>query len=112
MPATARRIRAKLDQLPASRPVGYADFVHEPAEFGAVAAALSRLSKRGELKRLANSVYYRPMTEHFGPVPLMEAVVVAGCRSYSGWPLPAPTGPAVCNALGLPADAALYEVVR
>jgi hypothetical protein len=58
MPATTRRSRAKLDQLPACQPVGYADFVHEPAEFGAVAAALSRLGKRGELKHLAKGVYY------------------------------------------------------
>ena len=82
MPATTRRSRAKLDQLPAGQPVGYADFVHEPAEFGAVAAALSRLSKRGELKRLAKGVYYQPMTGHLGLVPPMEAVVVAGCRSH------------------------------
>jgi hypothetical protein len=53
MPNTAQRIRAKLDQLPPGQPVGYADFVREPSEFGAVAAALSRLSKSGELTRLA-----------------------------------------------------------
>jgi hypothetical protein len=50
MPATTRRISAKLGQLPAGQPVGYADFLHEPAEFGAVAAALSRLSKREGIK--------------------------------------------------------------
>lgn len=92
MPATTRRIRAKLDQLPASQPVGYTDFMHEPAEFGAVAAALSRLSKRGELKRLVKGVYYRPMTGHFGSVPPMEAVVVAAVGTTSG--CPAPTLPA------------------
>jgi hypothetical protein len=53
MSNTAQRIRAKLDQLPPGQPVGYADFVREPSEFGAVAAALSRLSKSGELTRLA-----------------------------------------------------------
>jgi hypothetical protein len=81
MPATTQRIRAELNQLPAGQPVGYADFVHEPAEFGAVAAALSRLSKRGELKRLAKGVYYQPMTEHLGTMLPMQAVVVAGLRS-------------------------------
>jgi len=82
MPATTRRIRAKPDQLPAGHPVVYADFVHEPAEFEVVSAALSRPSKREELKRLAKGVYYQPMTGHFGPVLPMETVVVAGRRSY------------------------------
>jgi hypothetical protein len=101
MPATTRRIRAKLDQLLTSQPVGYADFVHEPAEFGAVAAALSRLSKRGELKRVAKGVYYRPMTGYFGLVLPMEAVVVAAVGAVFGRLAPYPTGLAVCNALGV-----------
>lgn len=101
MSATTQRIRAKLAQLPAGQPVGYADFVREPAEFGAVAAALSRLSKRGELTRLAKGYYYRPVTGRFGPVPPTEAAVVAAVGAAPGQPAPYPTGLAVYNALGL-----------
>ncbi|MDQ2770449.1 MAG: DUF6088 family protein, partial [Bacteroidota bacterium] len=101
MSATTQRIRAKLDQLPAGQPVGYADFVRAPAEFGAVAAALSRLSKRGELKRLAKGRYYRPVTGRFGPVPPSEAAVVAAVGAAPGQPAAYATGLAVYNALGL-----------
>lgn len=101
MSATTQRIRAKLDQLPAGCLVGYADFVREPAEFGAVAAALSRLSKRGELKRVTKGRYYRPVTGRFGPVPLSEAAVVAAVGAAPGQPAAYPTGAAVYNALGL-----------
>lgn len=101
MAATTQRIRAQLDQLPASQPVGFADFVREPAEFGAVAAALSRLSKRGELKRLAKGYYYRPVTGRFGLVPPAESAVVAAVGAAPGQPAPYPTGRTVYHALGL-----------
>jgi hypothetical protein len=91
-----RRIRAKLVLLPVGQPVGYADFVREPADFGVVTTVLSRLSKRGELKRLAKGFYYWPVTGRFCPVLLAEA-----------GPAPYPTGLAVCNAMELPAGATL-----
>lgn len=81
--------------------MGYADFVREPAEFGAVAAALSRLSKRGELKRLAKGCYYRPMTGCFGPVPPSDAAVAAAVGAAPGQPAAYATGLTVYNALGL-----------
>ncbi len=101
MPSTAQRIRAKLEQLPPGQPVGYADFVREPAEFGAVAAALSRLSRTGELVRLAKGRYYRPAVGRFGPVPPTQAAVVSAVGAAPGQPAPYLTGLAVYNALGL-----------
>ena len=99
--STTQRIRAKLDQLPPGEPVGYADFVREPAEFGAVAAALSRLSKSGELTRLAKGRYYRPARGRFGPLVPTQAAVVAAVGAAPGQPPAYPTGLAVYNALGL-----------
>ena len=99
--STTQRIRAKLDQLPPGEPVGYADFVREPAEFGAVAAALSRLSKSGELTRLAKGRYYRPARGRFGPLVPTQAAVVAAVGAAPGPPPAYPTGLAVYNALGL-----------
>lgn len=101
MSTTTQRIRAKLDQLPPGQPVGYADFVRDPAEFGAVAAALSRLSKSGELTRLAKGRYYRPARGRFGPVTPTQAAVVAAVGAAPGQPPAYPTGLAVYNALGL-----------
>lgn len=101
MSATTRRVLAQLDQLPTGQPVGYADFVREPAELGAISAALSRLSKRGELKRLVKGFCYRPMAICFGLVLPMKAVVVAAVGAAPGQPTPYPTGLAVYDALGL-----------
>ena len=101
MSTTTQRIRAKLDELPPGQPVGYADFVRDPAEFGAVAAALSRLSKSGELTRLAKGRYYRPARGRFGPVTPTQAAVVAAVGAAPGQPPAYPTGLAVYNALGL-----------
>ena len=101
MSTTTQRIRAKLDQLPPGQPVGYADFVRDPAEFGAVAAALSRLSKSGELTRLAKGRYYRPARGRFGPVTPTQAAVVAAVGAAPGQPPAYATGLAVYNALGL-----------
>lgn len=101
MSNTTQRIRAKLDQLPPGQPVSYADFVREPSEFGAVAAALSRLSRAGELVRLAKGRYYRPAQSRFGPVPPTEAAVVSAVGAAPGEPAAYPTGLAVYNALGL-----------
>ena len=101
MSATAQRIRSHLNRLPPGQPVGYADFVREPAEFGAVAAALSRLSRAGELVRLAKGRYYRPAAGRFGPVAPSQAAVVAALGAAPGQPPPYLTGLAVYNALGL-----------
>jgi hypothetical protein len=88
MPASTQRIRAKLNLSPAGQPVGYVDFVREPAEFGTVAAALSRLSKRGELKFLAKGLHYRPVTGRFGPAPTCAGNGCDSSRLPPASPLP------------------------
>lgn len=100
MAATAQRIRATLNRLPPGQPVGYAGFVREPAEFGAVAAALSRLCKAGELVRLGKGRYYPPVPSRFGPLAPTQAAIAAALGAALGQP-PYPTGLAVYNALGL-----------
>ncbi|MGI4743307.1 MAG: hypothetical protein ACRYG7_49785 [Janthinobacterium lividum] len=83
--SATQRIRAKLDLLLAGQPVGYADFVRE-AEFGTVAAALSRLSKRGELKCLAKGLHYWSVPGRFGPAPTCAG---NGCDSRGSFLQPA-----------------------
>lgn len=72
-----------------------ADFPSEsPA---AVAQALSRLEKRGEIRRVAKGVYHRPGRWLLGETkPLRSAVVAASVRSTL-----TPAGLTAANALGL-----------
>lgn len=96
-----QRVKAQLDQLPSGSLVGYADFVQEPSQFAAVAAALSRLSKAGEITRFAKGQYYRPHLSRFGMVPPSDQAVLAVVGATTGQLVPYATGISVYNRLGL-----------
>jgi hypothetical protein len=96
-----QRIKAQLDQLPSGALVGYADFVQEPTQFAAVAAALSRLSKAGEITRFAKGQYYRPHSSRFGTIPPSDQAVLAAVGATTGQLIPYATGMSVYNRLGL-----------
>jgi hypothetical protein len=96
-----QRVRAQLAKMPTGQLVGYADFVSTPSEFMAVAAALSRLSRVGEVVRFSKGRYYRPAVSRFGPVLPSEANVTKTLGAAPGQPSAYPTGLAVYNALGL-----------
>ncbi|WP_019949227.1 hypothetical protein [Hymenobacter aerophilus] len=63
-----QRVRRQVEAFAPGELLTYADLVTEPTEFGAVAAALSRLSRQGLLVRFAKGQYYRPQTNRFGPL--------------------------------------------
>jgi hypothetical protein len=66
----------------------------------AVAATLSRLSRKGDLQRIRRGVYYRPRPTVFGPsTPRRDDVVVALVRKRNG--LSIPSGDTQYNRLGL-----------
>lgn len=96
-----QRVKAQLDQLPSGSLVGYVDFVQEPSQFAAVAAALSRLSKAGEIIRFAKGQYYRPHLSRFGMVPPSDQAVLAVVGATTGQLVPYATGISVYNSLGL-----------
>lgn len=96
-----QRVKAQLDQLPPGALVSYADFVQEPSQFAAVAAALSRLSKSGEITRFAKGQYYRPHLSRFGMVPPSDQAVLAVVGATTGQLVPYATGISVYNRLGL-----------
>jgi len=96
-----QRVKAQLDQLPPGALVGYADFVQEPTQFAAVAAALSRLSKTGEITRFAKGQYYRPQVSRFGTVPPSDQAVLAAVGATTGQLMPYATGVSIYNRLGL-----------
>jgi hypothetical protein len=76
----------------------YRDFADLPSL--AVAAALSRLTKKGCIRRVRNGVYYVPRVTRFGtttPAPPRVAAAVLTRRGIA-W---SPTGHAAYNRLGL-----------
>jgi len=96
-----QRVKAQLDQVPPGSLVGYADLVQDPAQFAAVAAALSRLSKAGDITRFAKGQYYRPLVSRFGTVPPSDQAVLAAVGATTGQLVPYATGVSVYNRLGL-----------
>jgi len=76
----------------------YKDFADLPSL--AVAAALSRLTKRGRIRRVQKGVYYVPRVTRFGTTnPDLPSVVAAVLtRRGIAW---SPTGHAAYNRLGL-----------
>lgn len=96
-----QQVKAQVDQLPPGSLVGYADFVQDPTQFAAVAAALSRLSKAGEITRFAKGQYYRPIISRFGTIPPSDQAVLAAVGATTGQLVPYATGVSVYNRLGL-----------
>ena len=77
----------------------------------AVAAALSRLNKTGELRRVRRGLYHRPRTTAFGASsPDPDAVADAAMRRVGVKPLAA--GVAQYNRLGLTTQVSGAEIVR
>lgn len=66
----------------------------------AVDQALSRLARKGELMRVCQGVYVRPIETRFGPRPPAVERVVASLSALWGETI-VPCGGAAANALGL-----------
>ncbi len=96
--AMSERVARKIERGESGRLWTYSDF--SPLPETAVAAALSRLVKRGLLLRVRKGVYYKPKKSRFGPTTPDAASVAAavlkrrGIRAVS-------TGLPAYNALGL-----------
>lgn len=96
-----QRVRQQVLAAEPGRLLTYADLVTEPTEFGAVAAALSRLSREGLLVRYAKGQYYRPQSSRFGPLPLSEGAILSTLITKGGAVSAYLTGTALYNQLGL-----------
>lgn len=94
----ARVVRDALRRAGADRIWTYSDFASLPPL--AVAAALSRLAKKGVITRVRKGVYYVPKDTRFGKTaPDPQKLVTAVLKSRGiAW---RPTGLAMYNALGL-----------
>ncbi|MGI4734235.1 MAG: DUF6088 family protein [Janthinobacterium lividum] len=96
-----QRVKAQLAQSAPGSLFGYANFVQEPDQSAAVAAALSRLCKAGEIIRFAKGQYYRPHLSRFGLVPPSDQAVLAVVGAATGQLVPYATGIIVYNCLRL-----------
>lgn len=79
-----QRVRQQVQAFGPGELLTYADLTTDPSCFGAVAAALSLLSRQGVLKRYATGQYYRPQASRFGALPPSEGSVVRGLTRTAG----------------------------
>lgn len=96
-----QRVRQQVLAVEPGKLISYADLVTEPSQFGAVAAALSRLSREGLMVRYAKGQYYRPQTSRFGPLPLSEGALLRTLTTEEGVESAYLTGVALYNQLRL-----------
>jgi Family of unknown function (DUF6088) len=86
--SVTHKVRLRVERGGVDRLWTYADF-SDIKDRVALAAALSRLTKAGELVRVRRGVYYRPKPTLFGPSrPDPEALVDAALRARGDTPVP------------------------
>jgi hypothetical protein len=96
--SVARTVLRRIERGGEDRVWTYKDFADLPGL--AVAAALSRLAKKGRIRRVRKGVYYVPHVTRFGATNPDPSSVVAAVLTRRGiaW---SPTGLAAYNRLGL-----------
>lgn len=62
----AEQIRNTIEDIPESRPFGYADLDIEASNFVTAAKALERMQKKGTIKKISKGVFYKPEMTRFG----------------------------------------------
>jgi hypothetical protein len=106
-----QRVRQQVQAFEPGELLTYADLATDPSCFGAVAAALSRLSRQGVLKRYAKGQYYRPQTSRFGTLQPSEGSVVRQLTKPAGTLAAYPAGVSLYNQLGLTTQVSAELVV-
>ena len=99
METVSARILKEVAGMPEATPI-YAKGLLHLGSRAAVDQALSRLTHRRELLRVARGLYLRPTETRFGPRPPGVEVVLRALQEDSG-EIFAPSGAAAANRLGL-----------
>ena len=99
MPSLAHRIVSLATQLPEGTLLCPSALLHLGSR-AAVDQALSRLSRKGEIMRVCQGVYVRPIQTRFGLRPPALDKVIASLSELWGETI-VPCGGAAANALGL-----------
>lgn len=103
-----RTIVERARELPEGGVVSPKEFLHL-ASRAAIDQAFSRLTKAGELLRLARGMYTAPVETRFGRRAPSSARVIEALAALSGETI-APHGAAAANALGLSQQVPISEV--
>ncbi len=72
-----QQVKEKIDDMPAGQLITYSQFQLAAAEFGALAAALSRLARQGVITRYGKGHYFKPKETLFGSLKPQESDVIA-----------------------------------
>jgi len=96
-----QRVKQQIEGMPAGQLITYADFKLEEAEFGALAAALSRLARQGYIARYGKGHYYKPKETVFGSLKPREKDVVSSLVNRSKNKAAYEGGMSLYNRLGL-----------
>ncbi|OWP61719.1 hypothetical protein CDA63_18025 [Hymenobacter amundsenii] len=96
-----QRVRRQVEAFTPGELLTYTDLVTESAQFGAVAAALSRLCREGIVIRYAKGQYYRPQTTRFGPLGPSEGAIMRTLTAEDGVVSAYAAGVALYNQLCL-----------
>lgn len=95
--SVATATKRQIEQMPTGTVFGYEEFGDmASANRQALAQALSRLVKRGELKKASRGRFYRPAKNRFGDVPIPDAERLKGALQ-NGYI----SGTAAFNRLGI-----------
>jgi Family of unknown function (DUF6088) len=99
---TQQRLLQRLHQLTPGQIVRFSDFEELGLSAPAVASALNRLTRTGQVQRVAKGRYRVAPTGRFGPVPPSEQQILASLlQAPATGSLEYPTGAAIFNRLGL-----------
>ncbi len=99
MPSLPRQIMQQADKSPEGTLLCPNTLLHL-GNRAAVDQALSRLARKGELMRVCQGVYVRPIQTRFGPCPPPIEKVIESLSSMLGETI-VPCGGALANTLGL-----------
>ena len=99
MPSLPRQVLQQADESPEGTLLCPNTLLHLGSR-AAVDQALSRLARKGELMRVCQGVYVRPIQTQFGPCPPPMEKVIDSLSSMWGETI-VPCGGALANSLGL-----------
>ena len=107
----AAQIRKKIKSIPQSEPFGYADLGIAPADFFTAAKALERLQKKGEIKKVAKGMFYKPESSTFGEMPPNYESILQNYLYEGGKRTGYVTGYALYNQLSLTTQMAFTTTI-
>ncbi|WP_207436108.1 type IV toxin-antitoxin system AbiEi family antitoxin domain-containing protein [Sabulibacter ruber] len=96
-----QQVRDRIEQAQPGQLLTYADFQVNGNQLEALAAALSRLTKQGEINRLAKGRYYKPKETVFGKVKPSEKEIIKSLSTSKGKVKGYESGLGLYNQMGL-----------